>query len=335
MIFEVASIDGQSDVVTVGTNGLAVVTSDVVQTSFSGLERAEAVHFLAAHQRVLETVRRDYAVLPVKFGTVLPDDARLQTLLRQGAGLFQDALATYASKEQYEVVVLWEVAQVIQQIATDERILAVKAQVSQLPPEQLESGRVLLGQLVHGLLQERRRTIATEVLAVLRDVTEDSIVNPLMDDAMVSNLALLVDEARSAELDARLSVLDEQFAGKLQIRCVGPLPAYSFATLEVLPPPVEAVEAARLTLGLEAITSMAAIKGAYRRLAAQAHPDHNPDSAAATGAMETLSAAYKLLTAVAHAQAPAEAGSDWTCHLDREGIEATLLLNLKRQEVPL
>ena len=110
MIFEVASIDGRSDVVTVGAHGLAVVTSDVVQTSFSGLERAEAVNFLAAHQRVLETVRRDYAVLPVKFGTVLPDDARLQTLLRQGTGLFQDALATYASKEQYEVVVLWEVA---------------------------------------------------------------------------------------------------------------------------------------------------------------------------------------------------------------------------------
>ncbi len=335
MIFEVGSIDGSRDVYTVGEGNLAVVTSEVAQTSFSGLGRAEAIQFLSAHQRVLETVRRDYAVLPIKFGTVLPDEARLRALLRHGAGMFRDTLATYASKEQYEVVVLWDVGKVIQQIATDERIVAVKQQVAQLPPEQLEAGRMLVGQLVHAALQERRRAIATEILAVLRDLPEDTIENPLMDDTMVSNLALLIDEARTAELDERLNTLDAQFAGTLQIRCVGPLPAYSFATLEVQPPPAEAVEAARVSLGLEPTTSATAIKGAYRRLAALAHPDHNPGSAVAGAEMEDLTAAYKLLTAVAHAQAPVEAGNDWVCHLDREAIEGTLLISLRRQEVAL
>jgi hypothetical protein len=274
-------------------------------------------------------------VLPVKFGTVLADDARLRALLRNGADLLRDTLESYASKEQYEVVVLWDIAQVFQLIAADEQIVAVKRQVANLPPEQLEAGRVLLGQLVHGALQERRKEIAAEVLAALHDLAEDTIENVLMDDAMVSNLALLIDSANTAQLDERLGALDERFAGKLQIRCVGPLPAYSFATLEVQPPPVEAVEAARLRLGLGETTSALAIKGAYRRLAARAHPDHNPDSTTAGAEMEALTEAYKLLTLVAQAQAPAEAGTDWPCHLDHEAVEGTLLIDLRRQEVAL
>ncbi|NTU78735.1 MAG: DnaJ domain-containing protein [Chloroflexales bacterium] len=334
-IFEVGSIDGHGDVYTIDEGGLAVVTSDVDNASFQGLGRTEAIRFLSAHQRVLETVRRDYTVLPVKFGTTLPDEARLRVLLRHGADLFRDALKSFAGKEQYEVVVLWDVAQVFQLIAADERIVAVKQHVANLPPEQLEGGRVLLGQLVHGALQERRKAIATEVLAALHDLAEDTIENPLMDDSMVSNMALLIDEARAADLDEKLSALDERFAGKLQIRCVGPLPPYSFATLEVQPPPAEAVEDARLRLGLDETTSALAIKSAYRRLAARAHPDHNPDNAGAGAAMEALTAAYKLLAAVAQAQAQAEAGDDCLCHLDREAVESTLLLNLKRQEIAL
>lgn len=328
-----ASIDGGGDVYTVAEGDLAVVTSGVTPGCLQGLSRAEAVRYLGAHQRVLETVQRDFPILPVKFGTTLPDEPRLRALLRQGGDLFRATLAEYAGKEQHEVVVLWDVAQVFQAISADEQILALKQQIAALPPEESKQGRVLLGQVVHQALQERRAVIAQKVLAALDSLATDCIANPLMDDSMVCNVALLINSAQSVELDDRLNALDAHFGGKLQIRCVGPLPPYSFATLEVQRPEAKDVAAARIRLGLAETSSFAEVKGAYRRLAARVHPDHNPGDVAAVAEMEALTESYKLLTAVAQAQAPKDLAGDWTCRFDREAVEDTLLLALRRQEV--
>ena len=66
-----------------------------------------------------------------------------------------------------------------------------------------------------------------------------------MDDRMVANLALLLPKPASDALDRRLAELDEEFGSRLNFRCVGPLPPYSFATVEVNPPSFEAIDRAR------------------------------------------------------------------------------------------
>lgn len=333
VLFDLNGVDGQHEVYTVGEGGLAVVTSAIDDDGFQALDRAEALRYLAAHQRVLEQVQHDFPVLPIKFGTVLADEAQLRALLRRGAARFDEALATCAGSQQYEVVVLWNVAQVFQAIAADPQIVALKARLAGLPPDEVMQGKLLLGRLVHEALQAQRAAVAGAVLAGLADLAADTLENPVMDDSMVCNTALLIAHARSRELDERLEQLDARFGGGLQIRCVGPLPPYSFTTLEVQRPGAEAVAAAREHLGLPEATSFAALKGAYRRLAARAHPDHNPDQVGAAAEMEQLTAAYKLLVAVAQAQAPAEDAADWPCHFDHAAAEGTLMIAVRRQEV--
>jgi len=317
---------------TVVAGGLGVVTSRVDPNSLHGLDRAAAVRYLSAHQRVLEAVMRDYPVLPVKFGTTLPDEGALLALLRQGDQLLRTTLAAYTGKQQREVVVLWELKQVFQEIATQEPIATLRAQIAGLSPDDTVNERIALGQLVHAALQQRRGEIAAQAIAQLRDMADDLIVNPSMDDSMVVNLALLLDDAREGDLDARLDALDALFGGQLQIRCVGPLPPYSFATLEAHVLPFAAIDAARQQLGLTEEASAAEIKRAYRQLAAQAHPDLNPSAEHAVAQMEALTGAYQLLSALAKAQAPADAIDYWPCHLDRAAVERTLLLAVVRQE---
>jgi hypothetical protein len=149
---------------------------------------------------------------------------------------------------------------------------------------------------------------------------------------MVTNVALLLDATRQNDLDERLETLDALFNGRLQIRCVGPLPPYSFATLEIQTLPFEAVDAARQLLGLAEDVNTAEIKRAYRQLAAQAHPDLNPSAAHAAEHMEALTAAYQLLSTLAKAQAPTDEGHDWPCHLDQAAVAQTMLLTVVRQE---
>jgi DnaJ-domain-containing protein 1 len=335
-IFEVEGIDPASDVRTVVEGDLAVVTSGVDLGCLQGLDRAAAIRCLSAHQRVLESVMHDYAVLPVKFGTTLPDEASLRALLRQGGQLLRAALGTYASKQQREVVVLWDLKQVFQEISAEAPIAALRAQLVGRAPDETVNERIALGQMVHAALQGRRALISQQAIAQLRDLADDLIINPTMDDSMVVNVALLLDDRRQGDLDDRLEALDAQFGGQLQIRCVGPLPPYSFATLEVHAMPFAAIDAARQQLGLAEEASLVEIKRAYRQLASQAHPDLNPSAEHAVAHMEALTEAYQLLCALAKAQAPAgNEGHDWPCLLDRAAVEATLLLNIVRQETAI
>lgn len=336
-LFDVEGIEGPAEVYTVGAGDLAVVTSGIARESLRGLGRAEAVQYLSRHQRVLETVMQDYPVLPAKFGTILAGEAQLRALLRQGARLLRETLAEYAGKQQIEVVALWDLGRVFQEIAAEEPIAALKAQIAGRTPEESVAERIAVGQLVHAALQRRRAATAAQMLAQLRDLADDVIVNPTMDDSMVTNLALLLPEERRDALDVRLEILDEQHRGQLNLRCIGPLPPYSFASLEVQALSWEAVEVARQQLGLDEQASYVRLKRAYRQLAAQAHPDHNQSDEFANARMEALTDAYRLLDALARAQAPTPAGDssppqDWPCRFDRAVAEETLLLNVVRQE---
>jgi len=333
-IFDVDGLDPADDVHTVVEGDLAIVTSGIDRGCLQGLDRSTAIQYLSAHQRVIEMVMRDYQVLPVKFGTTLPDEGALHRLLRQGDGLLRTTLDAYAGRRQHEVVVLWDLQQTFQEIAAEEPIATLRAQIAGRAPDETVDERIALGQLVHAALQGRRSNIGEQVIAQLRNLADDLIINPAMNDSMVVNVALLLDDARQGELDERLDELDTLFGGQLQIRCVGPLPPYSFATLEVQALPFDAVDAARRQLGLTEELSVAEIKRAYRLMAAQAHPDHNPDAEQATAQMDGLNSAYQLLSALAKAQAPAgdEESRDWPCHLDREAVENTLLLAVVRQE---
>ena len=312
-------------------SGLAAVTGRTAVTDYRGLGRQAAVRYLVTHQRVVEAVMADYPILPVKFGTVLADEAGVLRLLAQGEPLFREALARIAGRVQMEVVVLWTPQEVFAQVAQEEPIVRLKAELAARPPQEITADRVALGQMVFASLERRRNVIRDRVLPALKKIAADVATNPLMDETMVLNVALLIDKTASDTLSRELDVLDQEFGGRLTFRCVGPLPPYSFATVEVQTPTFEAVDGARGRLGLGASATAGEIKKAYHRLAEQLHPDRNTEDAQAETRMNELTQAYRLLTAfsINQALAPTEA-----CSFSREAVAQTLLIDVRRQESP-
>jgi len=240
--------DDYDEVYAVPQDGVAVVTSHTARADYRGMTRQEAMRYLIAHQRVVEEVMRDFPVLPVKFGTVLPSEDSLHRLLLESGALFQATLKEFARLVQMELVVLWNQQQVFQEISQEEPIARLKAQLADRPPQETAQDRIALGQMVVASLVRRRHAIQERLLASLREMALDLLVNPLMDDSMVTNLALLLDGADREALDRKLQLLDEEFESRLHFRCVGPLPPYSFATVELQVPSFESVDEARRAL---------------------------------------------------------------------------------------
>jgi hypothetical protein len=214
------------------------------------------------------------------------------------------ALARYTSMVQIEIVVMWEPAAVFAQIAAEPRVATLRSQAQATRDQAVAA----LGQLVKERFDARRTALAAHAETALGRFADTVAPAPLMDECMVYHAALLLDQQRYNDLDVALDTIDAALAAispvPLKLRCVGPLPPHSFATVAVSPIDPAAVADARTLLALPRYTSAPAVRQAYRARAAQLHPDRNaaPDAAAQLAA---LVAAQRLLLNLGRAYGPA------------------------------
>ena len=251
----------------------AAVVRDATASSIVTRDRQALARCLLAHQQVIERVMTWAPVLPVKFGTVAPDGQSVARCLACGAAAFADAFQRVKEKTQFEILVTWDPEPVFASIAVDAEVMRLKRELTASSSASDPVASARLGALVKRMFDQRRGELGNAIARVLRQTAEDVVANALMDDRMVLNLALLVDDDRVAALDEGLETLDARYDGKLTFRCVGPLPAHSFAAVEVSFLDADKIARARKVLNLDTVRDTNTVRAAYRRLAKRSHPD--------------------------------------------------------------
>jgi hypothetical protein len=286
-------LDG-GNVRTVRDGGIGIVTSESGRIRFAEVAPERTLQCLAQHQRVLERVALSSPVIPLKFGTYADDEGQILAILRSGRSEFAGALEKYADKVEMDLSASWtDMKSVLAEIASEEVVILAKARIGD-QSRATTAQRVGVGQLVKELLDQKNKAVAERLLVALRGKWQNIVVNPARDDSAFLNAAVLINRAEEGEFDRVLEQLDRRHAGEINFRSVGPLPPYSFATAEVKTVQAQGLDAARRTLGLGESASLAAIKGAHRRLLQELHPDRNSDPYAADR-LRDVSAAYGLL----------------------------------------
>lgn len=300
----IAGIDGVSPVRIVTNGGLGCVVSNYRGPEFGALPRETLVRSLLAHQRVVEHVMEAHAVLPVKFGTLLANSQEVPALLSQRHGDFVDALAAIQDKIEIEVAATWDLRQVLQEVSRQEEVARVRDALPREPERQTTEQRIHLGQVVKVCLDRRRDSYRERMVSLLRPLAVDTATNALVSDEMVMNVAFLVERSRQHEFDAAVQLLDNLFQNKIAFRVIGPLPPYSFCTLEIMRLTQEQVEEARqvLRLGDTNIISEAEVRKAYRHLAAQDQRDLRQADGEVQARFARLRWASELLLSYCRAQ---------------------------------
>lgn len=317
---------------------LAAIVSAAPPTEFHALSREDAVRALLAHQRVVESVMRTAVALPVKFGTMLPDDAAVVGMLARGAPILAAPLAELSKYVQMELVVSWNIDDIVREAAADDAIVRFKAQIAAQPAGASRDQRLAIGKMMKAFIDRRREACRLRIVNAVRSVAADMVENALMDDRMIANLALLMARSAGEGLDRRLAELDKEFGERLHFRCVGPLPPYSFATVEVSLPSFEAIDRARRVLSLGERADLAEIKSAFHRQIRQVHPDLVHPDLAAVPARESeagqVTDAYKTL--MNYTEALPSAAGDGAAEaagyrFDRGAVEGAILVMVRRQ----
>jgi hypothetical protein len=254
---------------------------------------------LISHQMVIEKVMAaGVTVIPMKLGTYAQDDKEVDAILNEGYPLMKEIMEKIVDKIEIDVVATWSHFPTIVKEAGEQReIKEFKEMCLNQPGGATVDNRMKIGHMIKRTLDENRAGVSLDIMGRLKAISEDIRIHELMDDSMVMNVAFLIARTRQKDFEEKVEEINKIMQEKLNFRCIGPLPSYSFYTIEVNKFQFVEIEWARRKLGLHKETaSRCEIRDAHKNMAYLSHPDRNADAPGMEKEFDEITRAYNLLS---------------------------------------
>ncbi|GAA3677018.1 GvpL/GvpF family gas vesicle protein [Nocardioides ginsengisoli] len=209
----------------VDAGGLAAVVGEV-DPGRMRVRRAD----LLEYNSVLDTLAGRGPVVPVRFGSVLPDREAVAEFLTQQRDQLAAALDHLTGRRQYNLRVSYvEEVVLAELVAEDPEIRELRARTVAAPGPASYGDRVRLGELVARALENWSVQDGQALLARIAPDVAAYRVRSTSSATQVLDVALLIDDARAEEVVDRLEDLAREHRDSLRMRLVGPLAAHDFA----------------------------------------------------------------------------------------------------------
>ncbi|HEY4385990.1 MAG TPA: GvpL/GvpF family gas vesicle protein [Ktedonobacteraceae bacterium] len=261
-------------VFTVRFKDLAAVVSTHPLVAYDTLPKEQVMKGLAVHQLVIEKVMERFTVVPVKFGTMVESKDEIVKFLEKGYALLSDMLEKRKGQIELDIVAWWELPEILPILSRQNSQIQEKQQeIAQKGDRASEEDKILLGQYIQQALSTEKVGYQQLISQMLQQEAEDVCMHNQLDDQIIFNAAFLLEKQNEASFHRAIDTLDQDLQGRLHFRVVGPLPTYSFSTIQVKRIDPESVEAAKKTLALPAEFTDKDVQDAYHKLAREYHPD--------------------------------------------------------------
>jgi hypothetical protein len=311
---------------TIPSRDISAVVSDAEEVDYSRMPKDALFRLLLRHQGVIEKVMTRHTIIPMRLGTFADNDDEVKEILTRGYRTIKDILERAENCIEIDVVAtLRDFDSFLKRAAAHEEIKQLRQSLLSKKEGVTVDDQMRVGVLVKKYLDKEREEYAGQIQASLNKIAQNFKAHDLMDDTMVLNTAFLIDQSIQKDFERELAKLDNQFEKRLDFRCVGPLPPYSFYTLIVKKAQFEEVDWARKRLGLTSDFMTAGdIKKAHRRLALTCHPDKNPGTPDIEKKFDDMSRAYRILLDYYRASNPT--GDAQGCYFDEKTFEHNAML---------
>lgn len=283
---------------TVEHQEISAVVSRSKITDYSFLPKDTLARRLLNHQLIIEKIMNlGGTIVPMKLGTLLSNEKEVIDFLDNGYTLSQEILKKIDDKIEIDVAVTWKnLNLLLKEIGEYGTVKEFKEGLLKNSAELSNENKIKIGILIKNQLEQIRELTSVDILDSIRGFYEDIKAHPLMDDTMIANFALLIRKNKLRDLERKIDELNLFFSERLNFRVIGPLPPYSFYTIEIKKLQLKDLDWAVKKLGLNhSYISKEQIRNAYRRLSFSLHPDKNPDAASEGKEFMELNKAYKIL----------------------------------------
>jgi hypothetical protein len=311
---------------TIAFQDIAAVVNDSEIVSYSHMPKDTLGKLLVSHQQLIEKVMTRHTIIPMRLGTFAENTEEIKQILARGYRTIKDIFDRAKNAIEIDVAAtLSDIESFLQEVSKEDEISQLRRSLLNKEGGVTIDDQMKIGLLVKKHLDKKKEMFANQIQTALCEIAQNFKAHDLMDDRMVLNIAFLIGQNRQEEFELKLDELNEKFEDKLNFRCVGPLPPYSFYTLEIKKPKFEEIDWAKKKLGLkEDFITANEIKKAHHRSAFTCHPDKNPDEADIEKKFDEMTRAYKLI--LDYYRASSQAEHDEGCYLNKEAFEKNAVL---------
>lgn len=177
------------------------------------------------HEKVIEEIMKQYAVLPLTFGVVTDARAVRTKLLRDRCDDLRAALARIEGKVELGLKAFWlDMATIFKEVA---EALGVTSNGSASYAE-----RIAIGERVAQMVAQKKKQEAEAIIAALRDLAEETVEKEAQSDRMVLDCAFLVHKKREAAFDKAVAQIATANEERIKFKYVLS-PPYNFVNLQL------------------------------------------------------------------------------------------------------
>ncbi len=189
---------------------------------------------LVAHSRVLDACATAGAVIPVRFGSFLPDRATvISELLQPNHDRFAVLLADLADRKQFSLRARYNEAAVLAEVVAERPDIAHLREVTrELPEEAAYAERVRLGELVAQALEGKREADTQNLLDVVLPHTVAYHVRAGTGVDHMADIAFLVQTDQRQAFEDAAEAVAEAMHERARLRLLGPMAPYDFVAEE-------------------------------------------------------------------------------------------------------
>ncbi|MFI0235478.1 GvpL/GvpF family gas vesicle protein [Streptomyces sp. NPDC016845] len=181
---------------------------------------------LLAHQNVLAEAGAGGSVLPMRFGSLAPDDEAVATVLAERADHYRERLRALDGKVEYNVKAQHDEEAVLHRVMSESPEVRTLAEANRQAGGGSHEEKLRLGEMVVAAVQAREAQDAVELQRLL-ETSADAVSTGPASTGWLANVSFLVDHASADHFLAAVDTVRGDHP-HLALRVNGPLPPYSF-----------------------------------------------------------------------------------------------------------
>ncbi|MFF0201206.1 GvpL/GvpF family gas vesicle protein [Streptomyces sp. NPDC005017] len=183
---------------------------------------------LLAHQRVLDAAGSGGVVLPMRFGSLSPDDDTVSLVLSDYAEDFLKQLQALDGRAEYNLKANHDEEAVLRLVTAEDPQIRSLAAANREAGGGSHEDRLRLGEMIAAAVQAREAEDADLVRRTVEPAAEAVSTGPQSSGWLV-NLSFLVERSAAGRFRDAVDALGQEHP-HLELRLAGPMPPYSFVT---------------------------------------------------------------------------------------------------------
>jgi hypothetical protein len=215
---------------------ISAIVSDGESTDIDYSDRETLGHLLVHHQKTIEDIMEKgfNMLIPMRLATIVISKEEVIKILANGHDLIIDTLNKIECLTEIDLVVTWaDFSNPLNEIASHPEIIEMREDIMKKTGTLSQIDQMKVGMLVQEKLKEKNTKVELNILDSLASISFDVKTHEVMNDKMVTNSAFLINRNKNEKFEQVIDQLDEEYKGLLNFKLVGPLPCYSFYTIEV------------------------------------------------------------------------------------------------------